>query len=71
MTSFNGNGFNAPSDPATKTPPNCYLIATVTNGQFVRSPDNPPITGSTHGLPVRRHVRHRARHLRTGPGDGD
>ena len=50
VTSFNGNGFNAPSDPATKTPPNCYLIATVTNGQFVRSPDNPPTSGSTGGF---------------------
>jgi len=50
VTSFNGDGFNAPSDPATKTPPHCYLIATVTNGQFVRSPDNPPTTGSTNGF---------------------
>ncbi len=50
ITSFNGGGFNAPSDPATKTPPNCYLIATVTNGQYVRSPDDPPITGSTQGF---------------------
>ena len=50
VTSFNGDGFNAPSDPATKTPPNCYLIATVTNGQFVRSPDNPPVSGSSHGF---------------------
>ena len=50
VTSFNGDGFNAPSDPATKTPPNCYLIATVTNGQFVRSPVNPPTTGSTGGF---------------------
>ncbi len=50
ITSFNGDGFNAPSDPATRTPPNCYLIATVTNGQFVRSPDNPPTSGSTNGF---------------------
>lgn len=50
VTSFNGDGFNAPSDPATKTPPHCYLIATVTNGQFVRSPDNPPTTSSTNGF---------------------
>ena len=50
VTSFNGSGFNAPSNPAAKTPPNCYLIATVTNGQFVRSPDNPPTTGSTGGF---------------------
>ena len=50
VTSFNGDGFNAPSDPATKTPPNCYLIATVTNGQFVRSPANPPTTGPTGGF---------------------
>ena len=50
VTSFNGDGFNAPSDPSTKTPPHCYLIATVTNGQFVRSPDNPPTTSSTNGF---------------------
>ncbi len=50
VTSFNGDGFNAPSDPSTKMPPNCYLIATVTNGQFVRSPDNPPTTSSTNGF---------------------
>ena len=50
ITSFNGNDFIAPTNPAAKTPPNCYLIATVTNGQFVRSPDNPPITGSTNGF---------------------
>ena len=36
--------------PGEQEPPNCYLIATVTNGQFVRSPDNPPTTGSTNGF---------------------
>jgi branched-chain amino acid transport system substrate-binding protein len=50
ITSFNGDGFNAPSNPAAKTPPNCYLIATVTGGQFVRSPDNPPTSSSTGGF---------------------
>jgi ABC-type branched-subunit amino acid transport system substrate-binding protein len=50
ITSFNGDGFNAPSNPSAKQPPNCYLIATVTNGQFVRSPDNPPTTSSTNGF---------------------
>lgn len=50
VTSFNGDGFNAPSNPSTKQPPNCYLIATVTDGKFVRSPDNPPTTSSTHGF---------------------
>ncbi len=50
ITTFDGDGFNAPSNPAAKTPPNCYLIATVTNGQFVRSPDNPPTTSSTKGF---------------------
>ncbi len=50
VTTFDGNGFNATSDPANRKPPNCYLIATVTNGQFVRSPDNPPTTGSTNGF---------------------
>jgi branched-chain amino acid transport system substrate-binding protein len=50
VTSFTGNGFNATSNPSAKKPPNCYLIATVTNGQFVRSPDNPPTSGSTGGF---------------------
>jgi len=50
ITSFNGSGFNAPSNPAAKTPPNCYLIATIVNGQFVRSPDDPPISGTTGGF---------------------
>ena len=50
ITTFDGDGFNAPSNPAAKTPPNCYLIATVTNGKFVRSPDNPPTTSSTKGF---------------------
>ena len=50
VTSFDGNGFNAPSNPSTKTPPHCYLIATVTNGQFVRSTDDPPTTSSTNGF---------------------
>ena len=50
ITSFNGNGFNAPSNPSAKTPPNCYLIATIVNGQFVRSSDDPPISGTTGGF---------------------
>ena len=50
ITTFDGDGFNAPSNPAAKTPPNCYLIATVTNGLFVRSPDNPPTTSTTKGF---------------------
>jgi hypothetical protein len=50
ITTFDGDGFNAPSDPAVKTPPNCYLIATVTNGLVVRSPDNPPTTSSAKGF---------------------
>jgi hypothetical protein len=50
VTSFNGDGFNAPSNPAAKVPPHCYLIANVVNGQVVRSADNPPTTGSTGGF---------------------
>jgi ABC-type branched-subunit amino acid transport system substrate-binding protein len=50
VTTFNGNGFNAPSNPAAKIPPHCYLIVNVVNGQFVRSPDNPPTSGSTGGF---------------------
>ncbi len=48
ITSFSGNNLVAPSDPAAKTVGNCYLIAQVVNGQFVRA-DDPPVTSSTHG----------------------
>jgi len=50
VTTFNGDGFNAPSNPAAKVPPHCYLIVNIVNGQFVRSPDNPPTSGSTGGF---------------------
>jgi ABC-type branched-subunit amino acid transport system substrate-binding protein len=49
ITTFNGNGLIAPDDPSAKTVGNCYLIAKVVNGQFVRTSDDPPVTGATHG----------------------
>ncbi len=49
ITSFDGNHLIAPNDPATKAVGNCYLIAKVVNGQFVRTTDNPPASSSTHG----------------------
>ncbi len=49
ITSFDGNHIIAPTDPAAKTIGNCYLIAKVVNGQFERTSDDPPVTGSTHG----------------------
>ena len=48
ITSFDGNHLIAPTDPATKTVGNCYLIAKVVNGYFVRE-DDPPASSSTHG----------------------
>ena len=48
ITSFDGNHLIGPTDPAAKTIGNCYLIARVVNGTFVRQGD-PPATGPTHG----------------------
>ncbi len=48
ITTFDGNHIVAPNNPVTKQVGNCYLIAKVVNGQFVRA-DDPPATGSTHG----------------------
>lgn len=50
ITSFTGDGLNAPSNPAAKVPPSCYLIAQVVGGQFQRTADDPPTTGSTNGF---------------------
>ena len=41
LTSFTGDGISPPSDPATKTPPNCYVLIEVQNGKFVRAPETP------------------------------
>ncbi|HLI55130.1 MAG TPA: ABC transporter substrate-binding protein [Acidimicrobiales bacterium] len=38
---FNGDGLVAPGDPATKTPPTCFVLIDVKNGQFVRDPATP------------------------------
>jgi ABC-type branched-subunit amino acid transport system substrate-binding protein len=49
ITTFDGNAIVAPTDPATKSVGNCYLIAKVVNGQFERTSDDPPVSSSTHG----------------------
>ena len=48
ITTFDGNGIVAPSDPVTKELSNCYLMGQVVNGQFQRVAD-PPVSGPTHG----------------------
>ena len=48
ITSFDGNHLIAPTDPAAKTIGDCYLIARVVAGTFVRQ-DDPPVSGPTHG----------------------
>jgi len=41
ITSFDASGLMAASDPATKTPPSCYIMARVIDGRFQRV-DDPP-----------------------------
>lgn len=36
IDSFDAGGLMAPSDPAQKQPPTCWLLARIVNGQFVR-----------------------------------
>jgi hypothetical protein len=42
ITSFDGGGIAAPSNPAAKKPPSCYLLIDVKAGKFVRDPADPP-----------------------------
>jgi branched-chain amino acid transport system substrate-binding protein len=49
ITTFDGNHMVVPTDPVAKTLGNCYLIAKVVNGQFVRTSDDPPVTSTSHG----------------------
>ena len=48
ITSFSGGYLVGTSDPATKTPSNCYIIAKIENGKYQRV-DDPPVSGPTHG----------------------
>ena len=48
VTSFSGGYLTGTADPAAKTPTNCYIIATITNGQYGRL-DDPPLDGPNHG----------------------
>ena len=48
ITHFDASHLLAPSNPAQRKQPTCYLIAKVVNGEFVRS-DDPPVDGPTFG----------------------
>ncbi len=48
ITSFSGGNIIAAANPAGKIPSNCYILARITNGQFLRL-DDPPTTGPSHG----------------------
>jgi ABC-type branched-subunit amino acid transport system substrate-binding protein len=48
VTSFDGNGLFATSNPAAKQPPSCFVLARITNGAIVRYQD-PPLSGSDKG----------------------
>jgi branched-chain amino acid transport system substrate-binding protein len=48
ITTFDGNGIIAPSNPVTKELSNCYLLGQVVNGRFVRL-DDPPVSSPTKG----------------------
>jgi len=40
IDNFDGNGMLAPAGPASKRPPNCFMVVKVDNGKFVRA--DPP-----------------------------
>lgn len=48
ISNFSGTYIEAPVDPAAKTVSNCYLIARIKNGKWVRQAD-PPVNSKTHG----------------------
>jgi branched-chain amino acid transport system substrate-binding protein len=48
ITSFNGSNLLATGNPAAKTPAECYIIAKVVNGDFVRTNDS-PLSGPNQG----------------------
>jgi ABC-type branched-subunit amino acid transport system substrate-binding protein len=48
ITSFSASGLIAPANPAAGVPGDCYLIAKIVNGKFVRSDDS-PVNGPAGG----------------------
>jgi hypothetical protein len=44
IDTFSADGLLAPDDPATKTPPSCFLVTKVVNGQWQQQS---PKTGFT------------------------
>jgi ABC-type branched-subunit amino acid transport system substrate-binding protein len=48
ITSFSASGLIAPVNPAAGVPGDCYLIAKIVNGKFVRSDDS-PVNGPAGG----------------------
>jgi ABC-type branched-subunit amino acid transport system substrate-binding protein len=49
ITSFDGDGLIAPSNPALKIPGKCYIIVTIADGHYQRH-DDPPVNGLTKGF---------------------
>jgi ABC-type branched-subunit amino acid transport system substrate-binding protein len=49
ITSFDGDGLIAPSNPALKIPGKCYIIVTINDGHYQRH-DDPPVNGLTKGF---------------------
>ncbi len=48
ITYFSGGNIVGAADPAKRIPTNCYIIARVEHGRFVRTND-PPLTSPAHG----------------------
>jgi ABC-type branched-subunit amino acid transport system substrate-binding protein len=48
ITHFSASGLLAPNNPSAGVEGDCYLIAKIVNGKFVRS-DDPPVNGFTGG----------------------
>jgi hypothetical protein len=49
ITTFDGGGLIASSNPAQKIPSKCYIIAKIVDGHFQRT-DDPPVNGPTKGF---------------------
>ena len=49
VTTFNAQNLIAPTNPATRTISNCYLLASIVNGDFQRL-DDPPVQSGTNGF---------------------
>ncbi len=48
ITSFSAGNMLGTANPSARLPTNCYIIATIADGQYKRL-DDPPLDGPTHG----------------------